>query len=445
VRSDKGLLLNGDPAPPLYPETYDLRMRPAGTRAAAGALALAAALAGAASATPSVPPRQPANVLTLPKPVGAIPPPAGSFTDRPERLHTSMLPGAVDDTERVDVFVAPDGVPAKVTVTQRLVLTGTGQFIVWERATAQDAEALEDTLEPVLKREGVIWQGFVAGRKELAARLTLDPVVESELLPLRVEVGWRGAGRIAPGGALPGPGEVVVRLVNHTGRAMALPTGDVAPEQLAGPLDALLRHATSRTTVAPPAAGRGLPLRLVARRTGPPRDATTVAPFRVTGTIRVEGSGATGDGLGSTPVTDGVRVEGVLQGEAAFTLRAPAAGRLVLDLTAVPTLDPRTLRPPRGRTWAEWLRRKPTPNETRDALTALVEGAAAAARDDEYAPYLGHHGPGTVRTTFHFGVAPADVVRSAPQPLRPKGFPMALAGVALLAVLANTTAIWRRL
>jgi hypothetical protein len=226
---------------------------------------------------------------------------------------------------------------------------------------------------------------------------------------------------------------------------MALPTGDVAPEQLAGPLDALLRHATSRTTVAPPAAGRGLPLRLVARRTGPPRDATTVAPFRVTGTIRVEGSGATGDGLGSTPVTDGVRVEGVLQGEAAFTLRAPVAGRLVLDLTAVPTLDPRTLRPPRGRTWAEWLRRKPTPNETRDALTALVEGAAAAARDDEYAPYLGHHGPGTVRTTFHFGVAPADVVRSAPQPLRPKGFPMALAGVALLAVLANTTAIWRRL
>jgi hypothetical protein len=413
----------------------------AGTRARAAAGVLTILACGTAYAAPAAP----RAVLVLPKPVGEIPPPAGTFPDRPERLRRSIVPGRVTDTERVNVLVGPDGVPGAVSVTQRLVLAGTGQFIVWERATAQDAEALDDTLEPVLKREAVIWQGFVSGSKSLAARLTLDPAVENELLPLRVEVAWRGAGRIAPGGAVPGPGEVVVRLVNRTGRAMSLPTGDVAAAQLAGPLDALLRHARARTSLAPPAAGRGLPATLPARSVGAARDATTVAPFRVTGTLRVEGSGATGEGLGARPVADGLAVEGVLQGTAEFLLRVPAAGRLALDLTAVPTLDPRTLLPPRGRTWAEWLRSGPTPNETRDALTQLVEGAAAAARDDEYAPYLGHHGVGPVATTFHFGVAPADVVKVAAKPLRPKAFPMALAGVALLGVLANTTVLWRRL
>ncbi|MDQ1711325.1 MAG: hypothetical protein QOE45_775 [Frankiaceae bacterium] len=410
----------------------------AGTRALAAAGALALVAAGAAHAVPRA-------VLALPKPVGEIPPPQGTFPDRPERLKRSIVPGRVDDTERVSVLVGPDGTPGAVGVTQRLVLSGTGQFIVWERATAQDAEALDDTLDPVLKREAVIWQGFVSGSKTLAARLTLDPAVETELLPLRVEIAWRGAGRIAPGGALPGPGEVVVRVVNRTGNGVSLPTGDVAPEHLAGPLDALLEHATSRTTVAPPMAGRGLPLTLPATRVGPPRDRLTVAPFRVTGTLRVDGAGATGEGPGSTPVTGGLKVDGVLEGTAEFVLRAPAAGRLLLDLTAVPTLDPRTLQPPRGRTWAEWLHRSPTQNETRAALTQLVEAAAAAARDDQYAPYLGHHGSGRVDTTFHFGVAPADVVTVAARPLRPKAFPMALAGVALLALLANGTAIWRRL
>jgi hypothetical protein len=408
---------------------------------------LAAALAGAvgsAGASGATVPARP--VLRLPKPVGTIPVIKQAFEDRPDRLKYSQLPGPVDDTERVDVLVAPDGAPAEVTMTQRLDLSGTGQFIVIERSSAKDVEALDDTVAPVLKREAVVWQGFVSGRKTLAARLTLDPAVESVLLPLRVFLLWHGAGKIGPGGTLPGPGEVTVRLANATSRPSRLPTGDVAAKDLAGPLDALLAHAKRRTPAIPPAAGRGIPKTLPALSVGPPRDATTVAPFRVTGTIRAGGGTPVSDESPAVKhLADGLRVDGILQAGADFTVRVTAASTLALDLTAYPTLDPRLLTPPRGRTWADWLRLGPTAAETQAATTTLIENAAAAARDDEYAPYLGHHGPGTVRTTYRIRVAPPGKVRIAAKPLRPKGFPIALASVALLGVLGNAAALHRRL
>src|SRR5690349_23376275 len=84
-----------------------------------------------------------ADAMPLPKPSGDIPVVAEAFPDRPERLRRSIVPGPVDDTERVEVRLGPDGAPAAVNLRQRLVLHGTGQFIVWERSTAQDVEALE--------------------------------------------------------------------------------------------------------------------------------------------------------------------------------------------------------------------------------------------------------------------------------------------------------------
>jgi hypothetical protein len=382
--------------------------------------------------------------VPLPKPAGGVPPfaVAAAFDDRPERLRRSALPGPVRDVERVEVLLAPDGVPAAVTMTQRLELSGTGQFVVWERSSAQDVEALDDTVAPVLKREAVVWQGFVSGRKTLRARLTLDPAVEAELLPLSATLEWRGAGSIGPEGALPGPGQVVVRLHNRTARPSTLPVGTARAQDLAGPLDLLLAHARSHGAAAPPTAGHGLPSTVPGTVSGS-REATTVAPLRVTGTITAPG--ATGDGPGTAAVPDGVRVSGVLQGDAEFTLSVPAAGALRLSLTAVPTLDPRLLLPPQGATWAAWARRSPPPDQVRTAFDTLMENAAAAARDDEYAPYLGHHAQGPVITTYHLALAPRALVVRAPERLRPKGFGLALAGVALLGLLANTTAIWRRL
>lgn len=404
-------------------------MSPSLSRAVA-ALALAAAPASGPA-------------LPLPKPAGQVPAAVigATFPDRPERLRRSILPGPVDDTERVDVLVAGSGAPAAVALTQHLVLSGTGQFIVWERSSAQDAVALEDTVAPVLKREAVIWQGFVSGTKTLAARLTLDAGVEAGLLPFAVTV----TPPLGPGGAV-GPGDVTVRIANTSGRAMTLPTGVVSPAALAGPLDALLTYARSRSAAAPPVAGRGLPLTLAATSVGATRQATTVAPLRVTGTIRAAGAApVTPESAAVRPLADGLRLDGVLAGAGEFTVHLPAATTLALDLTVTPTLDARLLEPPRGHTWADWLRLGPTPQEAATALTLLVEGAAAAARDDEYAPYLGHHGPGAVHTTFHVRVAPREVIVKAVKPLRPKAFPIALASIALLAIAGNAAAIHRRL
>ncbi|HEX8001136.1 MAG TPA: hypothetical protein VF519_00405 [Mycobacteriales bacterium] len=390
-------------------------------------------------------PPAPAADLVLPKPLGDIPVPPEAFPDRPERLRTSIVPGRVDDTERVEVALAPDGSPAAVTMTQRLVLRGTGQFIVWERSSAQDVEALEDTTAPVLKREAVIWQGFVDGSKTLAARLTLDPAVEAQLLPFRVELDWRGPGRIGPGGALPGPGEVVVRLRNVTARGVDLPTGTVAdPASLVAPLEALARAGRSLTPVVPPAAGRGLPLSLPARETGAPRNVAVPAPLRVRGAITAPGAEPAGPLLGATRVTGGIGVNGVLQGDVEFVLRVAAAGRLALDLTAFPTVDPRPIEPP-GDSWRAWAARRPSATEARQVTDALVRAAAESARAHEYAPYLGHHGRGTVVTSFHVAMAEAAVEPAAAAPLRPKPLPLALASFALLGVVANATAIWRRL
>jgi len=398
--------------------------------------AVAAALALALAAPAGIP---------LPRPTGTIPVVAGAFPDRPERLRTSIVPGPVDDDERVAVLVDPSGAPAAVTLTQRLTLRGTGQFIVWERSSAQDVEALEDTVAPVLKREAVIWQGFVDGAKPLVARLTLDPGVESELLPLGLTLTWRGPGAVGAGGTLPGPGELTVRVSNRTARGMTLPTGTAAAADLVGPLDALLRHARTKQPGAPPMAGRGLPPAIPGNATGS-REATTVAPFRVTGTIRADGAAPVSpESPAVSHLADGLRVDGVLQGDVEFTVRATAASALRLDLTAYPTVDERVVTPPHGRTWAEWLRQGPQRGETEAAFTALVDAAASAARTDEYAPYLGHHGRGAVRTTYAFRMAPASVARIAAAPLRPRPWPIALASLALLAIVANGTAIWRRL
>lgn len=434
-------MLSADPARSPRGETYDLRMPPARARAGAcaGLVALLAALVPGAGA-------QGEPVLRLPKPIGAVPVIAAAFPDRPERLNTSILPGPVDDTERVTIGVDPTGRPAVVTMRQRLVLHGRDQFIVRERSSAQDAEALEGTIPPVLKREAVVWQGVVDGTKTLAALLTLDPAVEAELLPVAVTLEWRGPGAIGPGGTLPaGAGDLVVTLHNRTARPSTLPTGDVAPEHLAGPLDALLAYAKKRTTAPPPVAGRGLPATLPARGATGTRSVTTIAPLRVTGTVTAPGGSADPAGTAQRPVPGGLSVDGVLQGDAEFVVHAAGPGTIDLDLKVVPTLDQRLLLPPRGTTWAEWARRDPTPNEVRDAVVQLVDGAAAAARDDEYAPYLGHHAPGKVSTSFRIRMAPPEVLRAAPKPLRPKPFGITLASVALLAILANGTALWRRL
>lgn len=407
-------------------------------RLAVVAILLAALPAGAATQS---------DRLELPRPTGKIPLVTDTIVP-PERKRESRVPGPVEDTERFEVLVDPTGAVARLLLTQRLVLTGRGDFVVRERGPALRVTALEDTVAPIIQRGAVVWQGFVPDRKLLAARIELDPLRETPLLPLRVQLTWSGTEPIGTEGGVHGPGRLTVRFVNQTGRGMVVPTGDVDAAHLAGPLDALLAHALQRGTGQPPAAGRGLPTSFPARgvRT---RVIDSSALLRVDGTVRIAGAtGVTvsGAGAGATPTLDGAVVAGVLHGETKVVLDVPAGdGQLEIDLRVVPSLDPRTLRPPTGRTWSEWAETKPNETQRRRAVDVLVAAAAAAARDDEVAPYLGHAGPGPVSTEFRYTLAPPPDIELRPAGLTPKPWPITLACIALLLVTANCVALWRRL
>src|SRR5439155_15518407 len=126
---------------------------------------------------------------------------------RPDRLRTSSVPGPTTDREDVVVAVGPTGAAKTVTDTQHLVIHGAGNYIIRELGPARAAVSLGDTVPPVLELGTVVWQGFSPGRRELAARLTLDPGIEAARLPLRVAMRLRdGAGHehpLAPGARAP--------------------------------------------------------------------------------------------------------------------------------------------------------------------------------------------------------------------------------------------------
>ncbi|HVE97786.1 MAG TPA: hypothetical protein VNA12_01245 [Mycobacteriales bacterium] len=415
------------------------------SRRTATAVLLSGVVVAAGPATAQVP----SGELVLPKPVGEIPLVAPEVVT-PERRRTTFVPGPVRDDERIEVAVAPDGTPAAVVVTQRLELTGTGDFAIRERGPALRVSALEGTTAPIIQRGTVVWQGFVPGRRLLAARLTLDPAREALLLPLRLELSWTApdGAPIAAGGAVPGPGRLVVRLANQTARPESLPAGVARTSDLVPLLDRLREAAAVASTAPPPAAGRGLPLRVPADGVGT-RTAVVAAPLRVTGSVRVRGASGvevSGAGARALPSGDGADVAGVLHGTTEVVLEVPGSGALEVDLTVVPALDPRRLEPPgRVPSWAAWAAASPDEAARRTATDVLVEAAAAAARADEVAPYLGHPGPGPTSTQFRYRLAPAPRVVRERVPLRPRPVPIALTATAVVALAAGAAAAWRRL
>lgn len=405
---------------------------------------LAAGLTVSLSAAPGL-----AADLQLPAPVASAPalPGIGLL---PERLLTSQVPGPASGTERVEVAVAGDGSPAAVVLEQRLVLTGTGDYVVRERGPARAAQALDDTTAPILRRGTVVWQGFVPGRRELAARLTLDAGLETARLPLAVSlmaVAADGAPVALPlGAALPPGGRVTVTLRNQTGGTQSLPTAVALAPVLAPLLDELLASAVAPTAAGgpPPAVGRGLPASLPAEQDGL-GEAEVVAPLRISGTVRVPGAAATVTGPGLSALPDGAEVSGVLAGEVSFEVAVPPSGGVLdLKLDVSPALDPRVLAPPAGAaSWAAWATAGPDAGQRRAATDLVVSVAAAGARAAAYTPYLGADIGGNITTTFVYAVAPPPVAQIATAPPELNRGAVALVGVAVLVLAANVVALWR--
>jgi hypothetical protein len=303
----------------------------------------------------------------------------------------------------------------------------------------------------VTKFGAVVWQGFSPGERELAARLTLDPLLEAARLPLDVGVSFVPAGGGAPqpldtGGRVPGTGTVTVRLTNQTTQPATLPTGaDVDAAAVAGPLDAALAAARGPAGPRLPAAGGVLPTTVdvedAAQTAG-----TQSVPLRISGALQVEGAAATVAGPATTPTPGGATLAGTLPGGASveFTVTTTGEATLALDLTAVPALDPRALAPPGGApTWAAWAAGGPDAAARKAALDLLVRTAATGARATSYAPYLGADLPGTGTTQFRYAFAPVEQVEVARAALEPKPAALAVAGLALLLLLGNAALLWR--
>lgn len=370
-----------------------------------------------------------------------------------ERCKRSRVPGPVVNDEVVLVGLAGDGVPSRVQLEQRLLLTKVGDYVIRERGPARSAVPLVPGSDPPNTKLGaVVWQGFTPGDRRLGARLALDAGLEALRLPLAVTASFTPAGGgsarpLDPGGRVPGGGTVHVRIENRTAQPAILPTGsDADPTTLAGPLDAARKAAAAAPGLRLPSTDTILPRRLTV--TAPARrEGSQSVPLRVTGSVRLSRGTGTVSGPGTTPVPDGAVVAGTLPGGGSteFTAVLGAAGAISLDLNVVPALDARQLAPPRGlATWSAWARSRPPLAERQAALDLLVATAATGARASSYSPYLGVDLPGTGSTVFHYGFAPPEVVRTATASLHPKGGPIALAGFAVLLVLVNAGLIWQR-
>ncbi len=420
-------------------------MGSAGRVALLTALLLGAPLAGTAAAAP----------LRLPTPAEA----RQTATDllvaveaRPDRGLVSRVPGPADNDEHVRVGLAGDGTPARVEVEQHVVLSGTGDFQVRERGPARAARSLSEESAPVTKFGAVVWQGFTSGDppRELAALLTLDPQLEQPRLPMTVRTSFTPSGGtpqpLEPGGRVPGAGTVVVEVANATEQPADLPTAlDADAREVAAALDTA-REAAGRDDAARlPTARAGLPQAVDATGRGVRPDSASM-PLRLTGQLLLTGTRGTVTGGGTQPVPGGAAVRGTLAGAPArFEVTADGPGELVLDLTAVPALDPRTLVPPDGaRSWRAWAATGPGPQERRAALDLLVQVAATGARATSFSPYLGADLPGTGRTRFSYAFAPVEQAAAVRPALEPRPGAIALAGLAGLLVLGGAAGVWRQ-
>jgi hypothetical protein len=306
----------------------------------------------------------------------------------------------------------------------------------------------------VLELGTVVWQGFSPGGRDLAARLQLDPTLETQRLPVTVQLSYLPAGSsktqpLGANGMVPGAGSVSVQIVNTTGAPRQIPTGVAAPSIMADPLTTLLNTARASSThptrpVALPTAGNGLPRQLAATDVSD-TVANVAAPMRIVGSIRALGTTAHLTGPTAHGIPGGGAVNGVLTDSVTFSLAMPAAGRVTIDLTATPTLDERTLAPPDGqRSWNAWARGTVSSTGARTATDQLVAGAAMAARGAELSPYVGSDTTGVATTQFRFSLSTAAPAAAAAAPLHPHPVAIGVVGLAALVVISGATVLWRR-
>ena len=379
------------------------------------------------------------------------------FADR--GIETS-LPGPVIDRERVDVGLHTDGSVSRVRVSQRLIVSGLGDYTFRVPGPASDVDALPGSAtNPGLRKGSVLWQGFSSGREVLAAEVDLMPHLERDRLPLAFDLGMTVGGTpLEPGKTASGAFTFTLRISNSSEAPIGVVTAPADPGALAPTLDAV-RGVLRRGARPVPGTG-GVP-KAVPVQGRPRRETTDVrVPFVIRGRIsfppgtltevRVAGGTAKTDGRGTVVMFRRALGGGAPNAlELSVTGVARNLGLPELTLRAEPSLpSARALDPPTGQTWRESVRVQPSALDGREMLSLLMQTMWEVARIRQFEAYLGNPDlRGDSQSTYLFRLSPrvpAPPPAEPPEPRRPG--PLGVAGVAVgaLVVLTGLGLVWAR-
>jgi hypothetical protein len=346
----------------------------------AGAVAALVAPASAAASVQQVllPGPTPYPTQSPPLSIGAAPPAASlPFTIRARA------------DERVLAGVGPAGEVVSLRVLHRLLLRGTGDYLLVIGAPVEDVRAAPGSdSQPGLRTGQILWSGFSPGQKILAADAELRPGEAREFLPLRLRVVREGD-------------RYSLTVTNSTTVTESAYEGKGFRRQLAGVLDRTRRESLAGerlTTAYAPLDG------LVRVRKNAPRIA---APLRVEGTLRFASAPRSARGGSIRGKT--VSFSAVLGDASSLSLTVDvrgAQGAPRLQVVARPTNLVRALAPPRAASWTAAVRRRAIPADV--LLQRLIDARMQLVRSDQYQAFLSNPDPqGTSRTTYVFKTAAA--------------------------------------
>jgi hypothetical protein len=350
-------------------------------------------------------------VLLLPTATSTPPPPLTGTTTTTvgQSPPESRFPGRLRSDERVEVGLAGDGSPARVLVTQRLLISSLGDFSFTVPAPATAVVAAPGSqAQPGLRDLGIVWQGFSSGRRLLASTATLRPEAAAQALPLRVSVAREGE-------------RTTVRFANVATRRILLATGSASP--------AAVRDFVSRFRAAQRRAGDAIAASGLFAVSGTPAGqapARVVAPLRVRGTITVPGRAP-------------VAVSEVLGGGRPLTwaVSLPGSARPAIALR-VDLLDPLEL--------------MPTPEQAaaaRDPLSSLQRALGSIALSWQYRHFVSapdQLGPSTATYAYRTLMgAPAAAEPSRDDDGAPDTLVIVIVSVLGAAALAGALALWAHL
>jgi hypothetical protein len=330
-----------------------------------------------------------------------------------------VLPGGsrVTGTQVATVVVDGSGAPQRITVRQRLVLVGTGDYSFVVPAPLVDVVAARGSdVVPGGRSAGIVWQGFVTKRRVLAADATLRPRGVAAALPIRLRLTTTVDGRsLEPGERRSGRVRIRLELRNDTALSVQGFDAPAVPARVAPVLDEIRNAA---------AAGAVLPDRYFSVKGEPrPRAVVVDAPFAVAGRLRLPASTLASVVVrGGTPVRVAhgvsIRFRVVLserEPSAVISLEADGAaiGPPSVALTARPIHRVPGLTPVGSRSWREAVA-SGRAQDGRELVGLASRAVLQLARVQQFEELLSVPGRGESSTEYRFRSEAATGIQERP-------------------------------